>query len=455
MALPALYNDLASALAAIRTVSGNMIGVLSGGRKTNRNSALFAYDSNAQRYDLYRRLNLWTPSQYAAIVEATAVGDHIVISEPVGQNLTFRTDQGDVTIAAGYTESDTAEDDITSFYVRFSNRSAEVNAAQGPGEKALVFIMGYADIRIISDNGAIFVRDMDSETIEWTVEAQYTYFPDNEDGESGGGTQYVDLPCRVESYKGCFWIDYSPFARSLLQTRGTMTTNSNYSTYSYGVIYINIDYGYTFLRGATYPNRRQMSLPSTSGRQVLLTDFEQPYCWPFFGSYNLHCGILYTKGSGSSRPSIIYSGDVRSLCVERCLPQNPIMIWWINSRGGIDYWCFGRHVEEKTAVSTESEIVPLSNARRTYPDSNREARSLKIAGTLTVGQGGLSESDFRALEQMAFSSEIYISGYVYDIENYSRRITVNKYEGKYVYGKGTYEIEFTFNLPPVNAPVGL
>lgn len=136
--------------------------------------------------------------------------------------------------------------------------------------------------------------------------------------------------------------------------------------------------------------------------------------------------------------------------IPSCTPAQPFYVRWVNRRGGVEYFMFGRRQTRKASVksvSTYGLYVPDSFGAST----NRRAYALTTDNTVTVGADGVPEAEYAVLSKLPFAPTIEWYAET-DSATGGRwvELTVSKFDGSLDTGSRTHSIEIVFQLPNLN-----
>lgn len=154
---------------------------------------------------------------------------------------------------------------------------------------------------------------------------------------------------------------------------------------------------------------------------------------------------LPIPGDGESR-----ADDYGVEVIPSCTPAQPFYVRWVNRRGGVEYFMFGRRQTRKASVksvSTYGLYVPDSFGAST----NRRACALTTDNTVTVGADGVPEAEYAVLSKLPFAPTIEWYAET-DSATGGRwvELTVSKFDGSLDTGSRTHSIEIVFQLPNLN-----
>lgn len=152
--------------------------------------------------------------------------------------------------------------------------------------------------------------------------------------------------------------------------------------------------------------------------------------------------LLYVDVIKTADSTVLWRKSVE----ERCIPENPCFIRWINSVGGWDHWMFSG--KRDTAIEISDQVV----FRERVTDNSDTANNYHtISGTrgdsIKVGTQGISTEDLLVLVQIVASPLIQM----YDTTN-SQWITILNDGSKPVWDSNEpkHTIDFQFKLPSIN-----
>lgn len=130
----------------------------------------------------------------------------------------------------------------------------------------------------------------------------------------------------------------------------------------------------------------------------------------------------------------------------RCVPPAPFYVRWVNTLGGVDYWMFAKSQQFAPSVggTTLAERYVADPATAT---SNRQPYAITTTNAVTVGAEGIPTEAWEALRRLPFSPLIE---WWNEKTGKWVRVTVAKYDGKYLTDHTTHSLEVEFNLPAIN-----
>lgn len=144
--------------------------------------------------------------------------------------------------------------------------------------------------------------------------------------------------------------------------------------------------------------------------------------------------------------------EIKNIKVNHCIPDNPVMLRWLNTLGGWEHWLFGTTQTE--GLNTSFEDYAVSNLNIETATSTSEKFISKAIDSLVLGADNLTRNQILGLKTILYSPKVEIlksasvpyiwhtvivqSGSFNIFETYSNR----------------GEIEFTIELPEIQIQNG-
>ncbi len=158
-----------------------------------------------------------------------------------------------------------------------------------------------------------------------------------------------------------------------------------------------------------------------------------------------------TYSAGAEYRSYQYSQTAVPLTVEKIYKQepecrNPIMIYWWNELGGIDYWLFTieqavNNIADEGLQWDTPITEDISQVRQT-----KERYSGRNIQFITVKTAFLNKNEISVLHYLKKSPKVSVA-LSKDLSEYIEVRVANAFETNYTTGKGNYEFSCTIEFP--------
>lgn len=122
-----------------------------------------------------------------------------------------------------------------------------------------------------------------------------------------------------------------------------------------------------------------------------------------------HMMIEFRPGIDNAIDTVIIHGDLGDLITEvefydKCVPEYPVYIRWINTLGGFEYYMFENN--KSYARSANPTNITPGESYRHHTLRSKLTLSMEVEDTIDLGEGNLNLDEFRMLGEILTSPKI-------------------------------------------------
>lgn len=176
---------------------------------------------------------------------------------------------------------------------------------------------------------------------------------------------------------------------------------------------------------------------------------------------DVNIASIYTHGGDELRTNqdvIIYNNEAKILYItndvtgykeanlyvkEKCVPESPFYVRWLNLLGGYDHWMF----QKKQTRTDIIEDVTFHKKYISFPDSQNNPvnpTSKKITRKIKIGSHNLTKNEYDVISKLAYSP--IIEWFDESVEKW-KGVNIEKAENTSDSNLKTHDVEFELILP--------